>query len=81
MMNFFFGMLVMYFISGICWMYEDVFAPSNGWYTSLPDIFYTPLTIFFKIICIIVCVPFVALRHPIIFIKYFIKKIKKILDK
>lgn len=77
MMNFFFGMLVMYFISYICWMYEDVFAPSNGWYTPLPDIFYTPITVFFKIVCVL----FVALRHPIIFIKYLIKKIKKILDK
>ena len=77
MMNFFFGMLVMYFISYICWMYEDVFAPSNGWYTPLPDIFYTPISVFFKIIRILVF----ALRHPIIFIKYFIKKIKKILDK
>ena len=76
MMNFFFGMLVMYLISGFCYMCKDLFAPSNCWYTPLPDIFYIPITVVFKIIRVV----FVVLRHPIIFIKYFIKKIKKTFD-
>ena len=66
MMNFVFGMLVMYLISGFCYMWEDLFAPSNCWYTPLPDIVYTPIAVVFTI-----------LRHPVIFIKYFIKKFFK----
>lgn len=77
MMNFFFGMLVMYLISGFCYMCKDLFAPSNCWYTPLPDIVYTPITVVFKIIQVV----FTILRHPVIFIKYFIKKSQKRLDK
>ena len=73
MMNFVFGMLVMYLISGFCYMCEDLFAPSNCWYTPLPDIFYMPITVVFKIIQVV----FTFLRHPVIFIKYFIKKSQK----
>lgn len=76
MMNFVFGMLVMYLISGFCYMCEDLFAPSNRWYTPLPDIFYMPITAVFKIIQVV----FTVLRHPVIFIKYFIKKSQKRLD-
>jgi len=81
MMNFFFGMLVgmlvMYLINGFCYMWDDLYAPSNRWYTPLPDIFYTPITTVFDIIQDV----FIILRHPVIVIKYFIKKIKKKLDK
>ena len=73
MMNFFFGMLVMYLISGFCYMWEDLFAASKGWHTPLPYIFYIPITVVFEIIQDV----FIILRHPVIFIKYFIKKIKK----
>ena len=73
MMNFVFGMLVMYLISGFCYMREDLSASSNCWYTPLPDIFYMPITVVFKIIQ----VAFFVLRHPVIFIKYFIKKSQK----
>lgn len=75
MINFLFGMLVMYLISGFCWMGEDFFAPSCGWYTPLPDIFYKPIKIFFNIICNIV----ISIQHPIIATKYYFKKIKKFL--
>ena len=54
-------------------MSEDLFASSNCWYTPLPDIFYMPITVVFKIIQ----VAFTILRHPVIFIKYFIEKAKK----
>ena len=73
MMNFVFGMLVMYLIGGFCYMREDLFASSNCWYTPLPDIFYMPITVVFKIIQVV----FTILRHPVIFIKYFIKKSQK----
>ena len=73
-MNFFFGMLVMYLISGFCYIGEDLFAPSNCWYVPLPDIFYMPITVVFKIIQVV----FTFLRHPVIFIKYFITKVREI---
>lgn len=77
MINFFFGMLVMYLISGFCWLREDLFAPSEGWYIPLPDIFYKPIVIFFTFVCTI----FTIITHPIITIKYCLKKIKKCLTK
>ena len=76
MMNFFFGMLVMYLISGFCYMCKDLFAPSNCWYIPLPDIFYIPITVVFNIVRAI----FIVLRHPIIFIKYYMNKTKNTLD-
>ena len=82
MMNFFFGMLVgmlvMYLISGFCYMWEDFSSASKGWHTPLPDIFYTPITTVLDIIQDV----FIILRHPVIVIKYFINKyFKKKLDK
>lgn len=74
MTMFLFGMLVMYLIGGFCWMKEDFFAPSEGWYTPLPDILYRPIKIFFGIIGLIVF----CFRHPIVVIKFYLNKIKNI---
>lgn len=77
MMNFVFGMLVMYLISGFCYMWDDLYAPSNCWYTPLPDIFYTPITTVFDIIQVVITI----LRHPKYFIKYFKKRLDKKLER
>jgi hypothetical protein len=78
MINFLLGMLVMYLISYFFWQYEDLFAPSgSGWYTPLPDFLYKPITIFLAFVRTV----FVIITHPIIVIKYYSKKIKKLLDK
>ena len=76
MIKFLLGMLVMYLISGFCWMHEDLFAPfESGLYTPLPNMLYKPIIIFLTFVCTV----FVIITHPIITIKYCFKKIKKLL--